>query len=802
MSIRYRINASLSQGEILMRKFASGIPSLLIASVFFLQSCATHIPTSTTVKRVPSSLMSPKYVLSKVGKVETEKGDLNYVHPDLNDTPDPYDQQTLEQMRKKLQELTRITMSDVGPAQLAVPDYQVAQKALIAAISDNIYNYFQDLEVIQKRVKRVFSELLALQQEVEKENHPNGLMLKEYRKDLKLKIPALHKEINAIYAKALGNLFTLQGKLNVRMKGKSSHYRNQIKQQVSSSMRDSIIGICETRICAMKLSSDINAWFAFVEKINLTADFIQFENTKTVWTSNSVKTTPFVTLAIIDAANRLLNFGLKNNKEYTVATALAKHVGDLGKAPAGIVTGIVAAPVYLFEKIGIALGKMHKFMRLELSLESIDAFKSSQIANSSNVEIEKYSAQLNSAVYFGEDEERSEVLENGFVTALHKAIVISPKVGLVLSEEELKIVLRRSNKLAEVFQLADQNLVKKILRELTPEEHADILQKNPQFINYLSQGQLVDVIRRSQDWKKLLPSIALETLVKAAKEFSRSERIRITAIVPGFMKALDDEEVIQVLEETLSRKDDSLYALVAQVNKEQMDRIKRRFSVQLSEAIAKLGEISSTEFAVRPFGKYENSSFLRTNFGVWNYERNDQYKLILTQTSRDSLTVVKVCWGSGDSLLERMEADATDDSIIIHWNGRSNPTKMIWFKNETTKTLGYSFGGSGGGPTMHYAPTQQLNVQSVLGTWLYENLPNHRVRLFLEGQNLKAHVVLWGSDMSDRYLDAEILGDSVVIHWNGKNHPTKMTWVFRNSGQMGYSYNCSNPNSYNVYKVP
>lgn len=429
--------------------------TMLIVSNFAL--------AKTTYRIVNEHGDDPKVVVST---------DPNYVHPDLKEVDPGYGQETLRLLEQKLRELSTLSMEDVAPAQLAIPDYTVAQNALVSKISECTVNYFLTLEDIQKKMKRVFSELLALHDEVVKENDPKGLMAQEYERDLKIKIPKLNTEVNQIYAKAIQDLFTLQGKANVPVKKKSSLYQNQMKQVMKIDFKQELMGICETRLCAMKLGSDLNAWFQFVQSFNRPLDFVKYNEAKQIWTPSTIKSSPFISMAIIDAADKMIGMKLEKNKEYSIGGIIAAQVKNTVETTAGVVVAIASAPVYVMEKLGIAMAKLLTlhYIHLELALNSSDTFAEKVIKDSFTMEVKSHADTLaNSAIYVGE-EDKKDLIEQTFLAAVERALYISPTFVGNLSDEQLVLVLTKIQNIHGVVF----NLTRERIEAIRPKLSAEV----------------------------------------------------------------------------------------------------------------------------------------------------------------------------------------------------------------------------------------------------------------------------------------------------------------------------------------
>lgn len=354
-------------------------------------------------------------------------------------------QDELELALIKIKELRSLTMQNLEPADLKLTDYELAKRALKHLMSNNIKDYLQSLEGIKKDVSRTLSELLALQKYLSTNNE--DILKNEYSADIKLKIPKLNTLINKKYQDALKKLLYLGGEsiipLKVKENGKrttpiireGSHYdMGEIDDARISAFDFGIYKLCKTRICFKKLASDIYDWHLFVRKLNQQINFIDFQG-KTIWTESNVNTTPFISMAILDAAKDILQLGLKENKDYTLAGVVAKAGEDLLRLPMGAAALMLVMPTTMIEKSVKVIESVLKLkvMKVVLALKNLDLYSEKVVKEGFINEITEYTKKLDSAFYTTEEISVEQLKQNRLKNLIE---VLSKYPSFPLSADE------------------------------------------------------------------------------------------------------------------------------------------------------------------------------------------------------------------------------------------------------------------------------------------------------------------------------------------------------------------------------
>lgn len=491
-----------------------------------LSSCQSH----QSIKRNPAAnlLKAPQYSIVDNGeekKVKETKGDEEYIAPELQD--DLVDEEVLKRMQEKLAELANLQMDDIEPAELAVPDYDVAQKALRAKISDETINYFNTLEEIKKDVNRTLSEVLALKRAADATGVPNNLLHKRYTEDIKKKIPALNERINKKYADAIKGLYHLGGSalLPVSKMRSSQAYRkglakSALKEKSWMNLSEGLLGICNTSICVAKMEIELEKWHSFVRSFNNQVNFVDFDGTKNTWTQTPVNPSPLATLALLDAANDMMKLGLRKNKDYSIAGVVAQHTGDVLVKPVGIGLALLSVPVYAFEKTSKTIAKIlgFKVMKIKLALNSLDQYKEETVINGIRTNLERYANSMpNSAYYIHTGEDQSEILAPVFKNALSKAKDLVNHIGNYFTIGEL-LNLNDSNlmSLSEMIEYMSAERLKELYNDddLTVEAkdklEIAVIERDPSTLGEMSIDEQIDIITRSEKKKLLLDSLKKE----------------------------------------------------------------------------------------------------------------------------------------------------------------------------------------------------------------------------------------------------------------------------------------------------
>jgi hypothetical protein len=434
--------------------------------------------------------MSPKEVLSQV-----HGGDQGPVIAQEFER-DPNEQEIIRQMQIELRRLMQISLDTVEPASLSTPDYDVVKKVLQVKMSQSIVQYFEQLEIINKEITRTFSELIALKNYADThEMDQNGPLHGEYLKDLKLKIPELHKKVNAAYTKAIKDLTTLSGAQHIAVRKN----KNQFKDEVS--YMNGLFGLCETRLCVKSLSAEIMNWNLFATNFNNRVDFINFNEGK-VTTTENVRTSPFITRSLLDASSRMLNLGLESNKDYTVPGMMARYMTGVVKVPAAVATALIAAPVYMVEKPARLLkSMMSKTMKLELALKKQETYTADQIKKSLYAQVDEISKNKNSAIYYSETN-KADTIRN-VILKTHDNAVKDFKVQALseFSNAELMDYITKEILTFEILmtKLTPERLLK-LESELSAEQRETVLiqlaAKNPAEITKLSIDQMIKLLER------------------------------------------------------------------------------------------------------------------------------------------------------------------------------------------------------------------------------------------------------------------------------------------------------------------
>lgn len=339
--------------------------------------------------------MTPQMVLSQT--INNQEGSI------AREFETPNEEEIIKRMQAKIKELMSLSMEDVEPANLATPDYDLVRKVLQAKISDSLVIYFEQLELINQEVKKVFSELIALKNyAAKKESDPKGPLHQEYLKDLRLKIPSLNKKINDLYAKAVKSLVLLDGSQPIPLTKK----RDQFKQKRDFDYGKTLLQLCESSLCVKSLTADILNWNEFAANFNQKVDFVNFTPVRINTTGGNVRTTPFITNSLLNAASKLLKLGTKANKQYTVPGIVASVALDTVKVPAAIGTALISIPMFLVEKPIRLLGtQSFKTIKLDLALDSLEAYPLNQLKNSLYAWSDKISKRRTSAIYYSSSEE-------------------------------------------------------------------------------------------------------------------------------------------------------------------------------------------------------------------------------------------------------------------------------------------------------------------------------------------------------------------------------------------------------------
>ena len=419
---------------------------ILLASFFALNSCTTFKAN----QREPNSVVkmfSPKYSVKK-NQLFYEPGSPNYVNPSLID--DPVSPAEIERIRKELFELSKIEFSKIKPALMAVPDFDVAVKVFRLKVKKSMMNYFYTLDDIKKDIRYTFSELMALKQAADEDGANGSLLDKQYELDVKLKIPELHKKINIAYESAYRKLMTLDFSVKLAVKhkrdtGKSFVGIDIFKNQQIFSYDEGLTRICETKICLSKLASELENWQNFVRSLNQEIKISDY-NEKEIWTSKPIDTSPHVTLALIDAADELINSGLKTNKDYSIVGALAKHAANTITTPVGLSLALLSAPVYLLEKISTAAEAFFKLrvMRLELAINEIPLYDKKASIKGLRYGLARYAQKLStSAIYIHEGENKNEIIGKAFKEALYRGKSVLNTGEPIFSLPEMSIFVNK-----------------------------------------------------------------------------------------------------------------------------------------------------------------------------------------------------------------------------------------------------------------------------------------------------------------------------------------------------------------------
>ena len=409
---------------------------------------------------------------------------------------DPNEQEIIRQMQAELRRLMQISLDTVEPASLSTPDYDVVKKVLQLKMSESIVQYFEQLEIINKEITKTFSELIALKNYADThEMDDNGPLHGEYLKDLKLKIPALHKKVNVAYSKAIKDLTTLSGTQHIAVRKR----KNQFKDEVYNT--NGLFGLCETRLCVKSLSAEVMNWNIFAANFNNSVDFINFNEGK-ITTSENVRTSPFITRSLLDASSRMLNLGLETNRDYTVPGMMARYMSGAVKVPAAVATALIAAPVYMVEKPARLLkGMMTKTMKLELALKKQDTYTADQIKKSLYAQVDEISKYKNSAIYYSETD-KTEIIRN-VILRTHDNAFKNFKVQALgeFSNAELLDYISKEILTFDILmaKLTPERLLK-LEAELSPEQREAVLiqlaVRNPADIKKLSIEQMIKLLER------------------------------------------------------------------------------------------------------------------------------------------------------------------------------------------------------------------------------------------------------------------------------------------------------------------
>lgn len=484
--------------------------SLFLAFCFVATSCQTM---KSEKKRKPSSLQAANYVLD-AGMVKLQPGDPEYIDPALED--DEVDAETLLRMQRELEKLASIQMADLEPASLAMPDYDVASKALRGLIKQNVSQYFLSLESIKKKVTRTLSELLALKRAADSTGLPGSLFHQQYERDVKNKIPSLNREINADYAKAIKDLYNLGGQAVIM----ATKNRDAFKGRASLDLKSGLYGVCETALCIAKLEADLEQWHSYVINFNNRVDFTDFNGSKTSWSSKKINPAPIVTMGLIDAANDLMKMGLDKNKDYSIPGIVAKNAVDILKQPVGVGLLIISAPVYAFENTGKAVDKFFSLraMKVQLTLNSLDTYPEKRVLQGFRSVVENAISKMSqSAIYVHQGEDRSDILTPVFDRAMLKAtslgldVADSFSVREIVHLDQMGIIAFSSlleylspKRLEELASSRDLTQEQKSLANLRYRE------KFPAMISNLSNEEIIHVLSFTSTPQIFLPYLSKE----------------------------------------------------------------------------------------------------------------------------------------------------------------------------------------------------------------------------------------------------------------------------------------------------
>jgi hypothetical protein len=718
-------------------------------------------------KRDPSSLKAPKYIVHTNGdgdpvKVEKKPGDPDYVDPALLD--EQVSQEILRKMQEKLMEISSITLEDIEPAQLALPDYDVASKTMRSLMKDSVVGYFDSLELIKKEVVRTLSELLALKRLADQERDPKGLVHQEYTIDVKKKIPGLNKRINDIYVKALDDLYSLRGNAIVPVsKLKRGVAKDPFKGKKAINLGTGLYGICSTSLCIKKLQSDLEDWHVFVRNFNNDVKFAEFGKANATWTKDGVNTAPLVTIALIDAAQDVLKLGLKNNKDYSIAGVIAKGGADALKTPAGVGLLILSAPVYLFEKTGRVIADMLSFnvMQVELALQDLDDYKQTDVFKGFRQNVKDYAVALNSAVYIAPGEDKSAIISASFRNALSKAQVMAPRVMDYFSAKELvNLETARTIRFQESLKYLSPERLEEIEDSLTDDQRKLLeiakLESTPEKILDYKVEEIINILTKSERIGVFKPHIDKDPNLKA----------KIFELAPDIKKKYESAGLI--------------------------------YAPQVGSGKAGAAVSTSNEFKGFIFGTWQHDSAAVGRAG---------HRIFIYPKDNNTVGFTNLCWNNSYTNMKAYtEAEFAGDSLIIHWLGKSDNRKMLFVRRANKNNeLGYSWAGSDHTQAKMIKIsdiTQQVNLNYLLGTW--EMGGTNRVVFVEKDGAVKMQVVLWGSDVNNvnTFKEVDFYGNTVVVHWLGRADDRKIMFTVPTNGEekMDYMWNCS-PSGQSFIKV-
>jgi|GEM_PF-2210990 len=316
----------------------------------------------------------------------------NTLANDLNPTDNALiTQDQINQINASIAKLQNATEQTVTPDVVGAPDYKIARVKLQFAIGDAIANYLQSMDQINTQVIQTLQKLASLSAQT------SSLSDQLMQNEMNRLIPSTNASINQIYKSALEHLYlTDYYILNVtraHVKHYGRRWLNPLKEFESSKSGTYSNDYCVTGACQLQLAQDLSSWFSFVGTLNQSISILNY---KTNVTPSNQSMSPFVTEAFLSAFQELTR-GPKPNISYN----LGGYMTQLLKIPAGYVSEISLVPTFIFEKTAKLASKIWntQFTKLQLALNSIDAYSIDEITQAVNRQQQDMASQVPAVLY-------------------------------------------------------------------------------------------------------------------------------------------------------------------------------------------------------------------------------------------------------------------------------------------------------------------------------------------------------------------------------------------------------------------